>query len=50
MKTKNTAETIIEIKKTIHRLSVENVNALTKKEFDLLREIESKLNEFLATE
>ena len=34
------------LKNQIHNLSVENVNSLTKKQFDILREVESKLNEF----
>lgn len=50
MKQESISNKIIEIKKTIHRLSIENVNVLTKKEFDILRKIESKLNEFLITE
>lgn len=37
---------VSEIKTVIHYLSVNNVNTLTKKQFDILREVETKLNEF----
>ena len=39
-------ETICKIRNQIHDFTVNNVNALTKKQFDILREVESKLNEF----
>lgn len=35
------------LKTIVHYLSIDNVNNLTKKEFDLLREIETKMGEFL---
>jgi len=35
------------LKTILHYLSIDNVNNLTKKEFDLLREIETKMGEFL---
>ena len=35
------------LKIIVHHLSIDNVNNLTKKEFDLLREIETKMGEFL---
>lgn len=38
---------ISEIKTIVHCLSIDNVNTLTKKEFDILREIETKMGEFL---
>ena len=50
MEKKNTTTEILEIKNRIHEIIIENVNALTKKEFDALREAESKLNEFLSNE
>ena len=37
---------VSEIRIIIHYLSVNNVNTLTKKQFDILREAETKLNEF----
>ena len=38
---------ISEIKTIIHYLSINNVNTLSKKEFDILREIETKLTQLL---
>lgn len=47
METEDVKTRISQIKTIIHCLSVDNVNNLTKKEFDLLREVETKLGEFL---
>lgn len=47
MKKKSITTEIIEIKNRIHRIIIENVNTITKKEFDSLREAEIKLNQFL---
>ena len=38
---------IAEIKQYIHYISIECVNTLTTKQFEILREVETKLNEFL---
>ena len=38
---------VSEMKTIIHCLSVDNVNTLTKTEFDILREIETKMGEFV---
>ena len=50
MEKKNTTTEILEIKNRIHEIIIESVNALTKKEFDALREAEVKLSNFLASE
>lgn len=41
---------ISEMKTIVHYLSINNVGSLTKKEFDILREIETKMNDFLNDE
>ena len=41
-------ETIYEIKNQIHDFTVNNVNNMTKKQFDILREVEVKLNDFIS--
>ena len=38
---------ISNMKTTIHFLSINNVEILNKKEFDILRELETKMGEFL---
>ena len=38
---------VSEMKTIIHCLSIDNVNTLNKKEFDILREVEAKLAEFI---
>lgn len=47
MKTEDVKTRIAQIKTIVHCLSIDNVNTLTKKEFDILREIETKMGEFL---
>jgi hypothetical protein len=47
MKIEDVKTRISEIKTIIHCISIDNVNTLSKKEFDTLREVETKLGEFL---
>lgn len=47
MKTDELKNEISNMKTTIHFLSINNVEILNKNEFDILREVETKLGEFL---